>query len=141
MGDSLGRYIRRADKDRDREIVRVIHPRNEKMHVANVLATAPDLLHRVCQHQRLRRPDFWPSWTSIGCLDRHPPYVSYCLKAAARFQKVLFQFESDEQTGSKHWLASFEKCGRELSEDRGDLKVVPKIDAGKSRYFSNPLIF
>ncbi len=72
---------------------RVIEPRDENMRVADVLATAPTCLSSLptSMSSEARLLDFV---NKHGCLDRFAAYVSRCLAAAARFQKVLGQFES-----------------------------------------------
>jgi hypothetical protein len=138
------RWGRRLSKDfyfhPDQEIVRVIQPRDEKMPIANVLATAPDCFIEFANinGSEARLLDFA---NKFGCLDdRFPPYVAGYLGAAARFQKVLGKFEVDKQTGSKRWLSSFEELRPRVIEslNGSDLKIVPTIEGGEIQVLLEP---
>src|SRR5262249_7354203 len=125
---------------RDQETVRVIAPCDEKMPVSNVLAIAPDCFIEFANisGSEARLLEFV---NKFGCLDdRFPPYVADYLSAAAQFQKVLGQFETDKQRGSKRWLSSFEELRPRVIERSfgGDLKVVPRTDAGEIQVLLEP---
>jgi hypothetical protein len=65
-----------------------------------------------------------------GCLDdRFPPFVSGYLAAAARFQKVLRQFEADTNTGSARWLSSFKRLRPKDIGGVSALNIEPHFDA------------
>jgi hypothetical protein len=146
LAERWGRSLRDYDffplRKSDGEIIRVIHPRGEQMHVADVLATAPDCFIEFAniEGSEARLLDFV---NKFGCLDHSPPFVSYHLTQAARFEKVLSQFETDKKTGSKFWLATFEKLRPAFSRDMQILKqsilnIVPTINAGKLQVFLEP---
>jgi hypothetical protein len=120
------------------EICRVIEPRDQSRRVVNVLATAPDLFIEFANinDSEARLLAFVNNY---GCLYHSPLHVSSGLASAARFQKVLGQFERDKETGSKRWLSSFNEQRPSAKSLGGcDLKVVPKIDAREIQVWLEP---
>ncbi len=124
--------------EEDWEIARLIEPRNEKTRVADVFAMEPDLFVEFANinGSEGRLLSFVNRY---GCLnDRFPPFVSSYLAAAARFQKVLRQFEADIHTGSPRWLSSFKRLRPKGFDGENDLNVEPQFDAEGLRIFLVP---
>jgi hypothetical protein len=124
--------------DEDWEIGRFIEPRNEKTRDADVFAMGPDLFVEFANING-SEGRLLTFVNKYGCLDdRFPPFVSNYLAAAARFRKVLRQFEADIKTGSARWLSSFKELRPKDIGGVSDLNVEPHFDAEGLQIFLMP---
>jgi hypothetical protein len=133
-----GMQLEPGPDEEPQEIARLIEPRNEKTREADVFAMGPDLFVEFANinGSEGRLLNFVNKY---GCLDyQFPPFVARYLAAAARFQKVLRQFEADIETGSARWLSSFKKLRPKGFGDVSDLNVEPQFDAEGLQIFLVP---